>query len=290
MPLGAGSNHNLQVSRTIIRGKLHMLLKKGLALFQGVVGKRHQRRKADHLARRRPLPDVARTRRVGVVRFERSEPRHLRTSGSANIVAEGNESLGYRTAKRVFDLVGAVVLLGLLSPIMLATLLVLAVATKGRPFFVQERVGLCGRRFRMFKFRTMVLNAASLQHLVANEKDGPVFKNHRDPRITKIGRFLRSTSIDELPQLVNVLLGQMSLVGPRPPVPGEVAKYQPWQLRRLAVKPGLTCLWQVSGRCEIGFDDWVRMDIWYLKNQNLATDLRLLAKTPFSVFSRRGAY
>ena len=210
--------------------------------------------------------------------------------GGVAVLAEGNESLGYRVAKRTIDLIGALTLLVLFAPILMATMLALAVTTKGRPYFVQERVGLCGRRFRMFKFRTMVLNAASMQHLVANEKDGPVFKNQRDPRITKVGRFLRSTSIDELPQLLNVLLGQMSLVGPRPPVPAEVAKYQPWQLRRLAVKPGLTCLWQVSGRCEIGFDDWVRMDIWYVNNQNLATDLSLLAKTPLSVLSRRGAY
>ena len=203
---------------------------------------------------------------------------------------EGNASIAYRIAKRALDLAGAVMLMILFAPIMLTALAVLALTTKGRPIFVQERVGLCGRRFRMFKFRTMVLDAASKQHLVANEKDGPVFKNRRDPRITRIGAFLRSTSIDEMPQLVNVLLGQMSLVGPRPPVPAEVAKYQPWQLRRLAVKPGLTCLWQVSGRCEIGFDDWVRMDVWYLRNQNLATDLSLLAKTPLSVLSRRGAY
>ncbi|HEV3340321.1 MAG TPA: sugar transferase [Pirellulales bacterium] len=219
-------------------------------------------------------------------------PRQPRTAGSTpgQIVAEGNESLVYLAVKRSFDLLGAVVLLVLTAPITLTTLLVLAVTTKGRPIFVQERVGLCGRRFRMFKFRSMSFDAAAKQHLVANEKDGPIFKNRRDPRITRIGAFLRSTSIDELPQLINVLLGHMSLVGPRPPVPGEVAKYQPWQLRRLAVKPGLTCLWQVSGRCEIGFDDWVRMDIWYLNNQNLATDLTLLAKTPMSVLSRRGAY
>ena len=268
-----------------------MVLKQRTAFLRPVFGKRPQRRKADRLMPDiRPRASAAQPRRVGAVRFERGRPRHFRSSGGVGVVAEGNESLAYRIAKRVFDLVGAIVLLGLFSPIILATLVALAVTTKGRPFFVQERVGLCGRRFRMFKFRTMVLNAASMQHLVANEKDGPVFKNQRDPRITKIGRFLRSTSIDELPQLVNVLLGQMSLVGPRPPVPGEVAKYQPWQLRRLAVKPGLTCLWQVSGRCEIGFDDWVRMDIWYLKNQNLATDLSLLVKTPLSVLSRRGAY
>jgi lipopolysaccharide/colanic/teichoic acid biosynthesis glycosyltransferase len=206
------------------------------------------------------------------------------------ILRSGNESFAYQTAKRAFDLVGACVILVLLTPIMLVTWVVLMVTTKGQPIFAQERVGLCGRRFRMFKFRTMVVDAPRLQHLVANEASGPVFKSRRDPRITRVGGFLRSTSIDEMPQLFNVLVGQMALVGPRPPVPAEVAKYQPWQLQRLAVKPGLTCLWQVSGRCEIGFEDWVRMDIWYLRNQNLSTDLKLLWKTPMSVLSRRGAY
>lgn len=218
-------------------------------------------------------------------------PRSLPMVGVLDeIVTDGNESTVYVAAKRACDLVGAIFFLVLLAPIFLAALVALAIATKGQPFFVQERVGLCGRRFRMYKFRTMVLNADKKQHLVKNEKDGPVFKNRRDPRITRLGALLRSTSIDEMPQFVNVLLGHMSLVGPRPPVPLEVAKYQPWQLRRLAVKPGLTCLWQVSGRCEIGFEDWVRMDIWYLRNQSLATDLKLLAKTPQSVLSRRGAY
>lgn len=211
-------------------------------------------------------------------------------SQATSIEAGGNHSLAYRSGKRLLDIAGAVVLLVLFSPVFLVTLAVLIITTKGRPIFSQQRVGQCGRRFRMFKFRTMVLDATRVQHLVVNEQTGPVFKNRRDPRITRVGRWLRSTSIDELPQLINVLAGQMSLVGPRPPVPAEVARYQPWQLRRLAITPGLTCLWQVSGRCEIGFDDWVRMDIWYLNHQSLATDLVLLAKTPLSVLSRRGAY
>jgi lipopolysaccharide/colanic/teichoic acid biosynthesis glycosyltransferase len=164
------------------------------------------------------------------------------------------------------------------------------VTTKGRPIFVQERIGYCGRRFRMYKFRSMRLDAAKIQYLVTNEQAGPVFKNRRDPRITRIGRFIRSTSIDELPQLFNVLKGDMALVGPRPPIASEVLNYAPWQRRRLAIKPGLTCLWQVSGRCEIGFEDWVRMDLWYARNQNIWTDLQLLWKTPLSVLSRRGAY
>lgn len=202
----------------------------------------------------------------------------------------GNLSPGYQYCKRLFDIVGALALLVLFAPLLLATWLILLVTTKGKPIFVQQRVGWCGRPFRMYKFRTMHLNADQMQHLVRNEKDGPIFKNKRDPRITRIGRFLRSTSIDELPQLINVLLGHMALVGPRPPVPKEVAAYQPWQRGRLAVKPGLTCLWQVSGRCEIGFEDWVRMDLWYSRNQSLRTDLKLLLKTPMSVLSRRGAY
>jgi lipopolysaccharide/colanic/teichoic acid biosynthesis glycosyltransferase len=136
----------------------------------------------------------------------------------------------------------------------------------------------------------MRLDAEQIRHVVANEKSGPIFKNRRDPRITRIGRFLRSSSIDEMPQLFNVLLGSMSLVGPRPPIPAEVEKYKPWQRRRLAVKPGLTCLWQVSGRSEIEFEDWVRMDLWYLKNQKLTTDAQLLARTPASVVSGKGAY
>ena len=142
----------------------------------------------------------------------------------------------------------------------------------------------------MYKFRTMRLDAEAVQQDVQNEQSGPVFKNRHDPRVTKIGRWLRSFSIDEMPQSFNALVCDMSLVGPRPPVDKEVAQYERWQLQRLAVKPGLTCLWQISGRCEIGFEDWVRMDIWYVDNQSFWTDLKLLFKTPWSVLSRRGAY
>jgi lipopolysaccharide/colanic/teichoic acid biosynthesis glycosyltransferase len=206
------------------------------------------------------------------------------------IAAEGNLGVGYQWLKRAFDVAGSFALLVAFSPLMIGAFAVLLFTTKGKPIFAQDRVGLCGRRFRMFKFRTMVVDAPKLQHLIKNEQQGPVFKNRRDPRVTRVGRFLRSTSIDEMPQLVNVLLGQMSLVGPRPPVPAEVARYNARQRRRLAVKPGLTCLWQVSGRCEIGFDQWVDMDLWYVANQGLWTDLKLLVRTPLSVLSRRGAY
>lgn len=211
-------------------------------------------------------------------------------NASPTIRPEGNHSREYQAVKRALDIVGALVLLTVLSPVLLTVLVVLTVATKGKPLFSQERVGYCGRRFRMFKFRTMRLDADKLQHLVQNEKDGPIFKNRFDPRVTRLGRWLRKTSIDEMPQLVSVLLGDMSLVGPRPPVPKEVAKYKAWQRRRLAVKPGLTCLWQVSGRSDVGFEDWVRMDIWYLRHQNLWTDLKLLVRTPFKVITCKGAY
>ncbi len=211
-------------------------------------------------------------------------------AGQPFVPAEGNRKLGYLFAKRALDIVGALVAILLFSPVMLATYLVLLLTTKGRPIYVQTRVGHQGTAFPMLKFRTMRLDAERAQAEVANEHEGPIFKNRRDPRITRIGRWLRSTSIDELPQLFNVLLGHMSLVGPRPPVPREVACYAAWQRRRLAIKPGLTCLWQVSGRSEIGFEEWVRMDLWYLKHQSLRVDLLLLLKTPGSVLSRRGAY
>jgi lipopolysaccharide/colanic/teichoic acid biosynthesis glycosyltransferase len=196
----------------------------------------------------------------------------------------------YRLLKRALDIIGSVFLLVALSPVLLTTLLVLLATTRGRPFFTQERVGYCGRRFRIFKFRTMILGAESLQKLVVNEQDGPIFKNAQDPRVTRVGRFLRSTSIDETPQLINVLLGDMSLVGPRPHPISEVAQYTPAQRQRLTIKPGLTCLWQVEGRSELGFEEGVRMDLWYIQNQGLLTDLRLLFRTPWSVLTGRGAY
>jgi lipopolysaccharide/colanic/teichoic acid biosynthesis glycosyltransferase len=187
-------------------------------------------------------------------------------------------------------MVGAVVLLALFSPILVATLVVLAVTTRGRPLFSQRRAGYLGRPFHMWKFRTMRLDADRMQHTVENEISGPVFKNRRDPRITRIGRWLRKTSIDEMPQLFQVLAGSMSLVGPRPLPIHEVARCEPWQRLRLGVVPGLTCLWQVSGRSEIGFDDWVRLDVQYIKRQSVLMDIWLLLRTPWSVLTGRGAY
>jgi lipopolysaccharide/colanic/teichoic acid biosynthesis glycosyltransferase len=210
--------------------------------------------------------------------------------GPLAVAPEGNRHWLYRTLKRALDVLGTLVLLLILSPVMIVSFLLLVLTTKGRPIFVQERVGQCGRLFRMYKFRTMCLDAHAKQQEIANEMGGPVFKNRSDPRITRLGRILRRWSIDETPQLFNVLLGDMTLVGPRPPIMSEVVRYEPWQRRRLSVTPGLTCLWQVSGRNEIGFDDWMRMDLWYVENQTLLTDLKLLVRTPLSVLSRRGAF
>jgi len=211
-------------------------------------------------------------------------------AGQALVEPEGNLSVGYQFAKRVLDLAGALGLLIVFGPIILAIFLILLVTTRGKPLFWQYRAGYCGRPFKVFKFRTMVLDAASRKHEVANEQRGPVFKNRHDPRITRIGRFLRKTSLDETPQLFSVLLGRMSLVGPRPLVLEEVAQFKAWQRRRLSVKPGLTCLWQISGRSEIGFEDWMRLDIWYVRNQSFWTDLKLLLLTPTAVLAGRGAY
>ncbi len=235
----------------------------------------------------RALPARRRSRRAQLPAFslarQKLEAREL-------FVEASEHSALYWVVKRTMDIAGALVALALFSPIIVSVFLILLVTTKGRPFFCQERVGYRGRRFWMIKFRTMRLDAHKLQHLVANELNGPVFKNRRDPRITRLGAFLRSTSIDETPQLLNILLGQMSLVGPRPLPVGEVAKLKAWQRGRLAVMPGLTCLWQVSGRSEIGFLDWVRMDLWYVENKSLWTDVKLLIKTPYTVISGRGAY
>ncbi len=203
---------------------------------------------------------------------------------------EGNLSVTYRVAKRLLDIVGSLVLILVLSPMLLTILIVLSITTRGKPLFWQRRAGHLGKTFRMVKFRSMRLDADKIKHTVANESTGPVFKNRRDPRITWLGRILRKTSLDETPQLFHVLFGQMSLVGPRPLDVREVVRFAPWQLRRLAVKPGLTCLWQVSGRSDVGFEEWTRMDLWYVRNQSLTVDLELLWRTPGSVLGGRGAY
>lgn len=196
-----------------------------------------------------------------------------------------------RAIKRAMDIFGSLMGLLLLSPVLLGAALAVRLSSPGPILFIQERVGLRGRTLRLLKFRSMVANAESLQqHLLAlNEQSGPVFKMRQDPRVTRVGRFMRRTSIDELPQLWNVLRGDLSLVGPRPPLASEVARYEPWQRRRLSAKPGLTCIWQVSGRSRIGFDEWMRMDLRYIDEWSLWLDIVLLLRTIPAVLLGRGA-
>ncbi|MEX1369015.1 MAG: sugar transferase [Nannocystaceae bacterium] len=193
--------------------------------------------------------------------------------------------------KRILDFTGAAVGLIVAGPIMLMTALAIRITDPGPVLFRQVRAGRNGRKFTMLKFRSMVMDAekrkAELMHL--NEMDGPVFKIQRDPRITAVGRFIRKTSIDELPQLLNILVGDMSLVGPRPALPSEVDQYKPWQRRRLSVKPGLTGMWQVSGRNQIDFEEWMQMDLDYIDQWSLWLDLKIILKTIPAVVLRSGA-
>ncbi|MBF0441583.1 MAG: sugar transferase [Oligoflexales bacterium] len=194
--------------------------------------------------------------------------------------------------KRIFDIVFSLAGLLMLSPLFLVIAVIIKLTSKGPVFYSQKRVGKGGRVFNFYKFRSMVVNADKIKESLknVNEATGPVFKMKHDPRVTKIGRFIRKYSIDELPQLFNVLKNDMSLVGPRPPIPDEVKKYKGWQTKRLAIQPGITCIWQTSGRSRIGFEDWVRMDIYYIENWSLWLDIKLLFKTVKTVVTADGAY
>lgn len=194
--------------------------------------------------------------------------------------------------KRAIDFVGAAVALLLLSPIFLAVAVAVKLSSDGPVFFVQERVGLNKRRLRMLKFRTMVKNAEALQQSIEhlNQASGPVFKIDRDPRVTPIGSFLRRSSLDELPQLTNVLRGDMSLVGPRPLSLRDYEKFdQDCYRRRFSVRPGITCLWQIQGRSSVPFSEWMRLDMEYIKNWSLWLDIKILAGTVRAVLTQRGA-
>lgn len=197
-----------------------------------------------------------------------------------------------RYGKRLIDImVSSVMLLGLL-PLLPLVALAIRLSSRGPILYRSTRLGKNGRPFTFLKFRSMVVDAhesrRTLLHL--NEADGPVFKLANDPRVTPVGSFLRRTSIDELPQLVNVLRGEMSLVGPRPPIPEEVDKYEPWQRRRLEVTPGITCLWQISGRSRLGFNEWMRLDLQYIQHRSFKLDAKILLRTLPAVLSRDGAY
>ena len=193
-----------------------------------------------------------------------------------------NNNKVYLFLKRLIDIVGSGLGILILMPVFLIIgILIKLEDPKGSIFFSQKRNGLNGKEFNMYKFRSMVHNAEDLLEslMSKNEMDGPVFKIKDDPRITKIGKFIRKTSLDELPQLFNVLKGDMSLVGPRPPIPREVAQYNFYQFQRLLVKPGITCYWQISGRNNIDFDEWVELDLKYIKERNIFKDIYIILMT-----------
>lgn len=199
----------------------------------------------------------------------------------------------YLFAKRMVDVICAIIGLIILSPLMVIISLLIKVEDKqGSVFFSQPRLGKDSKSFPIYKFRSMVSNAEELKLtlLQENELTGPVFKIKNDPRVTKIGRFMRRTSLDELPQLINVLKGDMSLVGPRPPLPEEVAKYTDYEKQRLKVVPGLTCYWQVSGRSNLDFKEWVDLDLKYIKERNMLIDIKLIFKTILVLFGSKDAY
>lgn len=198
-----------------------------------------------------------------------------------------------RALKRGLDLLLSGAALLMLAPVFLATAIAIRLDSRGPIFFRQVRVGRGGNEFGFWKFRSMVPNAEALKTQLqkANESpDGVIFKMKNDPRVTRVGRFIRKFSIDELPQFLNVFMGQMSIVGPRPPVPREVVQYSDDAWRRLEIIPGLTCIWQVSGRSNIGFRDQVRLDVRYMLEQNVFTDLRLMVLTVPAVLKGEGAF
>ncbi len=198
----------------------------------------------------------------------------------------------YWKRKRVFDFAASMLLLALSAPLLLLLAVLICLDDpRGGPIFRQTRLGLGGRRFTMYKFRTMAVDAEQRRAELAalNEMDGPVFKIRDDPRVTRIGKFLRRSSLDELPQLFNVLRGDMSIIGPRPPLPCEAAEYTDYQSLRLIVKPGLTCLWQVrTDRNAVSFAEWVEDDMEYILNASLWGDVKLMLKTPFVMLRGEG--
>ena len=226
------------------------------------------------------------------------ELKELITEPASSLVEDPSDSFvverkrTFDILKRFTDIAVASLILLLVLPVMPVIVLLIKLDSPGSVLFRQKRVGKDGREFDFFKFRSMHTGAenviASLRPL--SGVDGPVFKLKQDPRITSTGRFLRRSSLDELPQLLNVLKGDMSVVGPRPNLPSEVSQYLPWQRRRLDVTPGITCYWQIAGRSHIGFQEWMRLDLEYIRSRSLITDIKIMLKTIPAVIARKGAY
>ena len=202
------------------------------------------------------------------------------------------DTVSYRVIKRGVDIVGSILGLLLFLPIMLVIFLAIKFEDGGSVFFAQIRVGKSGKRFWMYKIRSMCMDAEERMNEVQekNEVQGPMFKMKNDPRITKVGKVIRRASLDELPQLLNVLLGNMSLVGPRPPLPREVADYDVYEMQRLFVKPGCSGLWQISGRSNLHFSDMIKLDLQYIENRSLSLDFKIIVRTFLVFFSSEGAY
>ena len=200
-------------------------------------------------------------------------------------------SYGYRFLKRTIDIIASLIGLILLSPVLIIVSILIKLESEGPIIFSQDRIGYKGQKFKMYKFRSMVVNAEELKKKLVeqNEMSGPMFKMKNDPRVTKVGKFIRKTSIDELPQLINILRGEMSLVGPRPSLPKEVKEFEPWMMERLEVKPGLTCYWQVAGRNDIDFEEWMKLDIKYVRERSFWLDIKLIFKTFFVLFGDKHA-
>jgi exopolysaccharide biosynthesis polyprenyl glycosylphosphotransferase len=232
----------------------------------------------------RLFPDAAGSQILSHFHMERFD-------GDRVVTLFRQQLIGQLLGKRLLDAVVSLFLLVLLSPLLLAVALAVKLTSAGPLFFVQKRVGMNKRTFNLYKFRSMYFDAEARRLEVAhlNEMDGPVFKIRNDPRVTTVGRFLRKTSIDELPQLLNVLRGHMSLVGPRPPLPEEVDRYEWLYRKRLSIKPGITCLWQITGRNHVSFKQWMELDQQYIDNWSLWLDIKILAKTIPAVLSLRGA-
>ena len=198
----------------------------------------------------------------------------------------------YSIIKRLVDIVGAFIGIIILSPLLIIVAIRIKLDSKGSAIFSQVRVGYKGKEFKIYKFRTMVEDAEELKKGLENKNEmtGPMFKIKDDPRITKIGKIIRKTSIDELPQLLNILRGDMSIVGPRPSLPSEVKGFNTWMLKRFEVKPGLTCYWQVSGRNNIDFEDWMKLDCKYVDERNTWVDIKLIFKTVGVLFGDKNAH
>ena len=233
------------------------------------------------------------TQNVELVLRELEERRSLRVHSRLRMFFwDSTVRLTY-ALKRFFDIVLSFLALIILSPLFLLIAIIIKMTSRGPVFFVQERVGYYGRSFLFYKFRSMYVDAEARKRALMEQnesKDGVIFKMKNDPRITPFGRIIRKTSMDELPQLLNVLLGDMSLVGPRPPLPSEVQQYSLEDRKRLNVKPGITCIWQVSGRSDIPFKKQVELDKEYIQSQSLWNDLLVLLRTIPAILSGRGAY